>query len=301
MTIAICLKVGDGVVLGTDSASSIIGDDERYYNVYLSAEKTINLRKGFPIGMMTYGLGGLMGISIGSLARDLRKRLSGDDPRFADWALSPTSYTVEEVAQRVRSFFYDELYAKQFEPPGDKTASPEASPGAEAEDQSAGAPVPQFPTLGFMIAGFSAGDFYPEVWELVVDSSGTCSGPTRVLSRESAGAVVFRGMSEALNRLLYGWSEEAYHRLVDSGVSPEAANRFLVSYSELAHPEMPMQDAIDLVRYLADVTVGYVRFKAGAPTVAPPIDIAAVTRHQGFKWVARKRYYSDELNRPDDE
>lgn len=59
---------------------------------------------------------------------------------------------------------------------------------------------------------------------------------------------------------------------------------------------MPIQDAIELVKYLADVTVGYVRFKQGAPTVAPPIDIAAITRHQGFKWVERKHYYRQALN-----
>jgi len=61
---------------------------------------------------------------------------------------------------------------------------------------------------------------------------------------------------------------------------------------------MPLQDAIDLVEYLAEVTVGYVRFKQGVPAVAPPIDIAVVTRHQGFKWVARKHYFTRDLNPP---
>jgi hypothetical protein len=108
--------------------------------------------------------------------------------------------------------------------------------------------------------------------------------------------VPFWGQSEALYRLVYGWSPEAHQRLVTAGLSPETADRFLVSLTDLAHPGMPIQDAIDLVRYLAEVTVGYVRFKQGAPTVAPPIDIAAITRHQGFKWVARKHYYAQALN-----
>ena len=95
---------------------------------------------------------------------------------------------------------------------------------------------------------------------------------------------------------MYGWSPEAQQRLVSAGVPAETADRFLVSRTELAHPGMPVQDAIDLVRYLAEVTVGYVRFKQGAPTVAPPIDVAAITRHQGFKWVSRKHFYSPELN-----
>lgn len=63
MTIAICLKVGDGVVLGADSASTLMSGGG-VLNVYFNAEKVINLRKGFPIGALTYGLGGLSGRSI---------------------------------------------------------------------------------------------------------------------------------------------------------------------------------------------------------------------------------------------
>jgi hypothetical protein len=114
MTIAICLKVGDGVVIGTDSASSLIGDNDRYFNVYNTAEKTFNLVKGLPIGMMTFGLGSMAGLSIGALARELRQRLSGEDPRHADWKIDPRAYTIEQVAHRVREFFYDELYQAEF-------------------------------------------------------------------------------------------------------------------------------------------------------------------------------------------
>ncbi|HEU0012545.1 MAG TPA: hypothetical protein VFQ45_02640 [Longimicrobium sp.] len=117
MTIAICLKVGDGVVLGTDSASSLIGENGEYFNVYNTAEKTINLVRGLPVGLMTYGLGSLAGLSIGSLTRDLRRRLSGLDPDHPEWRLDPERYTMEEIASRVREFFYEELYTIDFPPP----------------------------------------------------------------------------------------------------------------------------------------------------------------------------------------
>lgn len=61
---------------------------------------------------------------------------------------------------------------------------------------------------------------------------------------------------------------------------------------------MPLQDAIDLVKYMIDVTVGFVRFTPGPPTVAEPIDIAAITKHEGSRWVRRKHYYSPDLNPP---
>lgn len=307
MTIAICLKVGDGVVLGTDSAASLIGENERYFNVYNTAEKTFNLVKGLPIGMMTFGLGGMAGLSIGALARDLRKRLSGEDPRFPDWALDHSRFTIEQVASRVKEFFFDELYAQEFGPlPAERVLEPRPTPHSSPADgdeypgpdeEVEGKPgdrVPEFPVLGFVVAGISAEDTYPEVWTIqVVD--GVCS-TTREYERTVAGVVNFWGQAEALYRLVYGWSPEAQQRLTAAGLTPETADQFLVSRTELAHTGMPIQDAIDLVKYLADVTVGFVRFKQGAPTVAPPIDIAAITRHQGFKWVTRKHFYSQNLN-----
>ena len=59
---------------------------------------------------------------------------------------------------------------------------------------------------------------------------------------------------------------------------------------------MPIQDAIDLVHFLIDTTCGYVRFAPDPATVAQPIDSAAVTRHEGFRWVRRKHYFPAALN-----
>lgn len=301
MTIAICLKVGDGVVLGTDSASSLIGENDRYFNVYNTAEKTFNLVKGLPIGLMTYGLGGMVGLSIGALARDLRERLSGNNPEFSDWVLDPATYTIDQVARRVREFFYEELYAAEFGPLPQSDAAAEQHAGDGEPPLSPdvggtpGEKAPQYPDLGFVVAGISAQDHYTQVWTIEI-INGVCTGPVCQYDRLVSGVVNFWGQPEALYRLVYGWSPEAHQRLVAAGLSPDAADQFLLSLTHLAHPGMPIQDAIDLVKYLADVTVGYVRFKQGAPTVAPPIDIAAITTHQGFKWVERKHYYRQEFN-----
>lgn len=305
MTIAICLKVGDGVVLGTDSAASLIGENERYYNVYNNAEKTINLIKGLPVGLMTYGLGALAGLSIGSLARDLRQRLSGHDPSHPEWAINSRNYTVQEIAERVRSFFYDELYALDFGTPPEPVPDERQGAGDEPiqegrrfEEEAPDNEVPEFPTLGFVIAGLSANSYYSEVWTVSIDAEGKCIGPVQIFTPDDSGVVDFWGMPEALYRLVYGWSHEAHLRLLDAGIKPAVADQILVSRTELAHPGMPLQDAIDLVSYLADVTIGYVRFKQGVPAGAPPVDIAVITRHQGFKWVRRKHYFTPDLNPP---
>lgn len=64
----------------------------------------------------------------------------------------------------------------------------------------------------------------------------------------------------------------------------------------LSHPAMPIQDAIDLAEFLVDTTIRFVRFNTGENSVGGPIEIAAITKHEDFKWVKRKFYYKRELN-----
>jgi hypothetical protein len=61
-------------------------------------------------------------------------------------------------------------------------------------------------------------------------------------------------------------------------------------------PAMPLRDAIDLAEFMVDLTVKFSRFKPGAPTVGGPIEIAAISKHEGFRWVQRKYYFTRELN-----
>jgi hypothetical protein len=83
-----------------------------------------------------------------------------------------------------------------------------------------------------------------------------------------------------------------------AGMTEADAINLLDSVQPLVHPTMPIQDAIDLVQYLIEVTVGFVRFAPGNATVARPIDVAAITLHEGFRWVSRKHYFTTELNPP---
>ncbi|CAN5397067.1 hypothetical protein BH11ARM2_BH11ARM2_10810 [soil metagenome] len=40
----------------------------------------------------------------------------------------------------------------------------------------------------------------------------------------------------------------------------------------------------------------YYRFRPGDNTVGGPIEVAAITKHEGFKWIRRKLYYEREMN-----
>jgi hypothetical protein len=52
-----------------------------------------------------------------------------------------------------------------------------------------------------------------------------------------------------------------------------------------------------LARYLVDTTAGFIRFSVNrAKTVGGAVEIAAITKHEGFKWVQRKHFYRRDLN-----
>ena len=57
-----------------------------------------------------------------------------------------------------------------------------------------------------------------------------------------------------------------------------------------------IDEAIDLTEFLVDLTIKHSRFAPGAPTVGGPIEIAAISKHEGFRWIQRKYYYSRDLN-----
>jgi hypothetical protein len=57
---------------------------------YEHGNKIVNLVKGYPIGVMTCGSGGIGNASIATLLKDLRHRLDGGDKNI-DWKLDTES------------------------------------------------------------------------------------------------------------------------------------------------------------------------------------------------------------------
>lgn len=285
MTIAISLKVNDGLVLAADSASTLIGEDPSadapvVVNVYNHANKIFNLRKGLPIGAITWGSGAIGTASISTLAKDLRDRFSGKDRDYPEWKIDPTNYTVEEVARRVREFMFEERYVPTFQDWQVK------------------------PALGFIVAGYSRGEAMAEEYRIAIQEDGTCEPPQPVRPKNDSG-VTWSGELEAISRLVMGYGTALPTILqTNLGVSPGQVEPAMnIIQQQLAAPlvqaAMPFQDAIDLAEFLVNLTANFSRFIPGAPTVGGPIEVAAISKHEGFKWIRRKHYYSRELNSED--
>ncbi len=274
-------------MLAADSASTIVGRDPNgmtaVVNVYNNANKVFNLRKGLPLGVITWGAGAIGASSISTLMKDLRRRfVDAAATNQEEWTLEPDTYTVEDVAENVRRFMYDEMYVPAF---------------ATWEESSK-------PFLGFIVAGYSPG--VPMAEEYAIHMRGDeCQGPTLLRPIDQVG-VTWNGEPEAVSRLILGYGTELPMVLQQRLGVPEDQLGPAVEVLEqsLARPlvqaAMPFQDAIDLAEFLVDTTIKYSRFLPGAPTVGGPIEIAGISKHEGFKWVRRKHYYSQELNPMED-
>lgn len=280
MTIAISLKVNDGVVLSADSASTLVVQTPQgpgVAQVFNNANKVFNLRKGLPIGLITWGAGSIGRAAISTLAKDLRIRLTGPDSAHKDWHLDPDAYSIEEVAKAVRRFMFEENYREGFKD------------------------WPQKPPLGFIIAGYSAGADLAEEFRIDIDAQGNCSGPTIVRPPEECG-VTWSGEPEAISRLILGHSPalaQVLHQRfgVEQAKIPDAIQIVTQSLAaQVVYDAMPIQDAIDLAEFLVDLTEKFSRYTPGAATVGGPIEVAAITKHEGFRWVKRKYYFSEEFN-----
>ena len=259
MTVLVSVKINDGVVMAADSASLFASG-----MVYRHADKIVNLRQGLPIGAMVTGAGGIGNESIDTLLKDLRRRFNGEDEARQDWALNPTCYTLAQVANRLRTFLFEE-----------KAAAYAGEVWTRVR-----------------LCGYSAGRPLAEVWEILLLGPNS-PAPTQVQGEHEFG-IRWDGEYEALSRLIFGLGTGFEDAAAASGLTPDAARELHAKLSpalfELLFVEaMPIRDAVDLARFLVDTTIGFVKFSIARPkTVGGWIAIAAITKHEGFQWVQRQ-------------
>ena len=270
VTIVIAVNAVDSLVMASDSATT--QGNPVPINTWNSANKIFNLRKDWPIGAATWGQASIGGRSIATLAKELRCRFGGERPDHADWALDKEHYTIADVADRVKSYFYDEHYV--------------ADPQAQSE-------------LGLAVAGFSAGSDEAELFTLEMTKA-ACKGPA---APGAAGKplLIWWGQTEAIVRLANGVSGALPQALLQLGVKQSELQGYVGAIRAktalpLVWPGMPIGETIDLAEFLVETTTRFVRFAPGGQVVGGPVEIAAMTRHEGFKWIKRKHHFPQNLN-----
>jgi len=280
MSVAIVMNVHDGLILAADSASSLVVGfagprpgvmPMGVANVYNNANKIANLIKGKPIGCVAFGAGSIGNASISTLLKDFRDKITKDKTYF-----DREKYTMEEVSSKLADFL-------------------------EAEGRKLPAVNAPKPTLGIFLAGYSTGASLGERWSLSIEN-GKASSPVRLYKPEEVGLNWGGEGAEAISRLILGYGTQlpdTLRALVRPSGAAEQVIRGLLPrlQAPVVFAPMPIQDAIDLAEFLVHTAINFSRFTPGPQVVGGPIEVAAITKHEGFKWIQRKHYYGAEFNR----
>ncbi len=139
-----------------------------------------------------------------------------------------------------------------------------------------------------------------EIWKIVI-RNGEVLPLELVVGQDMTGFLALGGQPKPIHRLILGYGEELGEVLVDAGLAQDAVDPVLTQVRQrlqtpLVEAAMPVGDAIALADFLVDMTKRYFSFLPGADLVGGATDIATVTKHEGFKWIRRKHFYSPDLN-----
>jgi hypothetical protein len=278
MSIAVLIGVHDGLVLAADSASTLVINTAPQggplaANVYDNANKIFNLVKGKSLGCATFGAGSIGSASIGTLIKDFRVKLSVSNPTVNEFKFDIKDYTMEQVTALLADFLAKECQK------------------LKAQELAA-------ITIGFLVGGYSSGQSLGESWSVEIQQ-GVAGKPTKLREKDQPGAS-WGGQGEALQRLVLGFSQGLFQVLAQVSQPTKTPQQVMQELgpllaanlqAPLVFAPMPIQDAIDLGRFLVHSAIMFSRFLPGPQVVGGPIEIAAITKHEGFKWISRKHYY----------
>ncbi len=267
MTIAISIRVGEGLVYAADSTSTMfttINEVSVLSQSYHHAQKLMQIGE-FPVGVLTFGLGLIGTRNLESLLTEFNSQVLPDVPM-------PGGYTVAGIAAGLQAFLGDR-YDGVFPPP--EPALPDVAPPPDAR-----------PVMGVVVGGYSHGSFAPEEFVLTL--------PLRDLEDTNPGTLGARwwGQTASLQRLVLGFDQEVMTWLGEQGVEQEALHNIHRDFVQrfrwqISFDGMPLQDAVDLAVFLTNVAIGHSRFAIGPPVCGGHVDVATIS-HRGFRWIRRK-------------
>jgi hypothetical protein len=97
-----------------------------------------------------------------------------------------------------------------------------------------------------------------------------------------------------LRDAMESWSETIGRQYMDE-TSAELKDTFFSGIENMVRL-MPKQEMANLAEALVNITIIKRRASAELETVGGPIDVAVISRHEGFVWVKRKHYFDASLN-----
>jgi len=258
MSIIACVKVYDGLAIGAESMTQLFGASQQagqplqWVKAFSNAKKLFDVRQTPGVGVLTYGAGNIGSRSVGSYIDE-----------FAG-SITPVM-TIQEIANGLRDHVQ-----------------------ASYQAQFGQVPAGQQPATGFYVAGYSSNSHVGEELEFQFPQGDV------VPPRPAGFGASWRGVPVPFARLYSGVDPRIYLLMQAQGVAPDIIARVQQEAANLVSPVafdgMPVRDALGFCKFILETTIGVCTYELGVPSCGGPLQLAVITRREGFHWVLKPTY-----------
>jgi hypothetical protein len=274
MSLGIVFKGPEGIVLAADSRVTLtaqmpvpMSSDKIFLPAtYDNATKLLRVAKHDYVGTITYGLGAIGQKEVRtahSLIPEFEHDLGGQD-----------RLSVEDFAKKLSEFFMHQWNDRM---PSDYTSSAN-------------------PDMVFLVGGYDADAAYGRVFEIDVPRK-----PKPLELKANDFGIIWGGQREFTDRLLQGF-DGSLPTLVTkfASLTPEKEEELRTHLATklavpIPYPFLPLQDSVDLAIFLIRTTITIQNWIVGLRGVGGAIDVATVTRTEGFKPIQQKTITGERL------
>lgn len=271
MSLGIAFKGPEGIVLAADSRVTLTGEMQLpgqpvtiLPSTYDNATKLLRVKGQDYVGAVTYGVGAI-GLAEPRTAHSYI-------PEFEAELRDSGRLSVQEFASRLSDFFLNKWNEQNM-------------PHVQGQD------------MIFFVGGYDEGAPYGRVFEIYIPSK-----PTPSERHNAAGefGLVWGGQREYADRLIHGY-DGRLPELVQKNLNLDTKTLeglFQNLQQELQAPVpfafLPLQDCVDLAIFLIRSTIIMQHWIVGIRGVGGAIDVAVITRANGFEDLKRKKITGDE-------
>lgn len=263
MSLGIVIKGPEGLVLAAESRLTLSVDPPGGKSLHVNFDNATKLLSfstpNEAVGAVTYGAAAIGMRSAHSFL-----------PEFES-GLPPERLKVKDFADRLSTFFTDQW-------------------------KSANLPTPPLGQgMTFVVGGFDDGEPYGQVYVFEVPGAPD-------LKHQNTGdnfGLTWGGQREWVDRIVQGYDGRLADVLQKTlSLDPTALAAVMTNLQGQLQMPVPiaalaLQDCVDLAIFFIRTTIVAQKLTVGIRGCGGPIDVATITRRQGFRYVQRKRIYGE--------
>lgn len=274
MTIAACYISSEGVVLGTDSTSTmrIPGMSDQHFDY---EQKLFELGEKSTLAIAMWGVGGLEQLSYRTMIAKL-----------ADDLVDNPAESVEQVANLWAQRFWKEYTERLAEPL--KRYRDLAGLSQRTEDEEREFRRLEGLSGGFCVAGYMRRDRIPHAFEITYGPDIDTPKQPEELEYDIPR---FWGCPNLMYRLILGIDMSVLDQIQTSEKWQGSAEDLfsLVEPSILRAPgSLPLREAVDWIYSSIYITIKAIKFSCLSPVCGGPIEVAVISSDREFRWVTHK-------------